>query len=201
MPHREILVTGKIENLSDGSTSGFIRAENGSIVPFELSAVLAYDAARLAVGQLVTFDLENGSHPLAANVCVHRPHDVADAEKRYHESARPPRYMGFEHMGHVRAYRFMRFSLGEETEIFVVNADVDLFAKHHIGIQEGPGLCLAVLVAEQNAAARGSQRRPRSLTEADMLAHVAKRPVPAAKHHPKRTPRASTSTWHTPWTR
>ncbi len=193
-------MTGRIEKLTNDSTSGSIKTEDGSSIHFELSAVFAYDAARLAVDQLVTFDLEDGPRPQASNVCVCKPLDVADAERRRQENGRPPRYMGFEQIGHVRAYRFVRFSLGERTEIFVVNADLELFARHHIRIQDGPGLCLAVLVAEQDSAG-ACQPRLRSLTDADMLAHLARLPVPAAKHQPRRTPRVSTSTWHAPWSR
>jgi len=193
-------VTGRIEKLTNDSTSGSIKTEDGSSVHFELSAVFAYDAARLAVDQLVTFDLDDGARPQASNVCVCKALDLADAERRQQENHRPPRYMGFEQTGHVRAYRFVRFSLGEKTEIFVVNGDLDLFAKHRIRIQEGPGLCLAVLVAEQNAAG-ALLPRLRCLTDADMLAHLARMPAPVAKHHPRQTPRTSTSPWHAPWAR
>lgn len=196
-------MTGTIEKLSDGSTSGFIKAENGLSVQFDSSAVLAYDAARLAVGQLVTFDVENGIHPLATNICVHKQPGAVDDGKRRPENVRPPRYMGFEQMGRIRAYRFVRLSLHEETQIFFVSADLDLFTKHHIGIQEGPGLCLAVLVAEYDAASCRHQAKVRDLTDTDMLAHLAQRPVPAPRHQPRRTPRPQTTTSRSPspWAR
>jgi hypothetical protein len=64
----------------------------------------------------------------------------------------------------------------------VVTADVRMFQKHHVGIQEGPALCARVLLAQLAAA---NDHRPRSmravLSEKDLIAHVASRVVAVRK--------------------
>jgi hypothetical protein len=90
-------------------------------------------------------------------------------------------YMGFGQEGSLREYRFRRISRGVETIEFVMNADLTLFAKHHVGIQEGPGLCLHILLGQGAASGAPAAAAPRSLTESDMLAHLASRPSPQAK--------------------
>lgn len=191
-------MTGRIKMLSGENASGFIKAENGLSVHFDSSAVLAYDAIRLAVGQLVTFDLEGGNCTKAVNVCVQRQHPVPHAEEKRLESIRL-RYMGFEQSESIRAYRFERISAGTETKTFIVTTDLALFRKHHVGIQEGPALCLHLLTGELNAA-DAAHRPPSqcSLTDRDMLAHLASRPVPRTKPGPKRMPHASAATSHAP---
>src|SRR6266567_3149297 len=137
-------MTGRIKNLSAGSDSGFIEAENGLRFHFDSCAVLAYDMTYLAVGQLVTFDLEAGGNPKAVNICLQRSHAATHSEAKRKETTL--RYVGFDQTKGIRTYRFERTSVGEETETFAVTTDVALFTKHHIGIQEGPALCLHVLV-------------------------------------------------------
>ena len=65
-------MTGTIKSLGGVGESGFITAEDGLNVGFCPTSVLAYDAASLAVGQLVSFDLENGRGLKALNVSVQR---------------------------------------------------------------------------------------------------------------------------------
>jgi cold shock CspA family protein len=187
-------MTGKIDKFSSGNASGSIKAENGLNVHFDSSAVLAYDATRLAEGQLVTFELESGSRLTAANVCVHHP--VSHTGEKHHGNIRF-RYMGFEHKENIRAYRFDRISVGEQIKTFIVTADLALFAKHHVGIQDGPTLCLHLLMAELDTA-DATERAPSecSLTDRDMLAHLACRPTPGAKAHSKFKPRAFAAASH-----
>lgn len=170
-------MTGKITRL--GIDSGFIHAEGGRSVPFDLSAVLTYDVAGLAVDQSVTFDVGRGSHAKAVNVVVQKHSQASGAPDKRHEQ-HWFRYMGFEHLGNSRAYRFEHQVPGEPRETFTVTADVALFTRHRIGIQEGPALCLRHLAVILEAAGAAAQR-PQvecSLTDLEMLAHLARRPVP-----------------------
>jgi hypothetical protein len=95
-------------------------------------------------------------------------------------------YVGFDQAGSVREYRFRRISRGETPKEFVVDAALPLFAKHHVAIQEGPAMCLRILL--QQWAAPGAPAAPtqRSLSESDMLAHLASRPPRKAKGGAKR---------------
>jgi hypothetical protein len=179
-------MTGKIKSLNVESASGSIDAENGSRLNFDLGAVLAYDITNLAVGQLVTFDMDTSAGLKAVNICVQRSRSVARVEgKRETNSLR---YMGFEQTASIRSYKFERTFLGEVAEIFVVTTDLALFAKHHVGIQEGPALCLHLLMTELDAGLADRLRTECSLTDQDMLTHLASRPVPGTRPH-KRPPR------------
>ncbi len=89
-------------------------------------------------------------------------------------------YMGFGQTGTVRAYRFRRISRGEKTREYIVNADLTLFAKYHVGIQEGPALC-AHLLSRSGGACAAPGPAPDSLTDADMLAHLRSRPAAQTK--------------------
>ena len=174
-------MTGRIKSLSDGGMFGHIAAENGLSVHFESSAVLAYDVTCLAVGQMVSFELERGGHPKALNVCVERLHHAPHPPDKHSERIHL-RYTGFEQAGNIRAYRFERLLAGEETQTFHVTADLALFKKHRVGIQEGPTLCLDVLMADLRAAdSTRLTSRLRPLTDPDMLAHLASRPVSGSK--------------------
>jgi len=190
-----MFMTGRIKNLTAGSDSGFIEAENGLRFHFDSCAVLAYDMTYLAVGQLVTFDLEAGGNPKAVNICLQRSHQAVHTEGKRKETT--VRYVGFDQTKGLRTYRFERTSVGEETETFAVTTDMALFTKHHIGIQEGPGLCLHLLTTGEDAvgAASGPEVK-RSLTEQHMLTYLASKPVPGSRPHHKRVARAATATPH-----
>ncbi len=95
-------------------------------------------------------------------------------------------YLGFDHTGSVRTYRFRGHSRGEEPRDYVVKADLALFARHHVGIQEGPTLCLHRLMEHPDACGLPVRSGPDSLTDADMLAHLATRPAPKTKGWTKR---------------
>jgi hypothetical protein len=58
------------------------------------------------------------------------------------------RYMGFNQERNTRAYKFDHLADGKITARFVVTADLTLFLRHHIGIQEGPTLCAQKLEAD-----------------------------------------------------
>ncbi len=86
-------------------------------------------------------------------------------------------YLGFTQAGIVRAYHFRRIERGAATREFTVSADMTLFARHHVGIQEGPALSLNRLLATAPTDDSSMDLWPLSqaLTEADMLACVASR--------------------------
>jgi len=189
-------MTGTIKSLDVGSATGVITAEDGLIVGFCPSAVLQYDVPTLAIGQVVSFELEGGRCPKALNVCVQRPPHGEKAQEKRLEITRL-RYLGFEHNGNTRGYLFERLSPGSEKRTFTVDADLTLFAKHHIRMQEGPALCLRALAAELDvveAAAWGSSQC--SLTDREMLAHLASLPAPRARHGFKRAPNSPGVTPH-----
>jgi cold shock CspA family protein len=185
-------MTGRIKALGRGNGSGVIRAENGRTVPFDASALLAYDVACLAEGLLVTFDMEGGYGPRAVNICVHKEH-VARRPTLSGQHSACLRYLGFDQAQNVRAYRFERLLPGEETTTLLVSADMTLFARHHVALQEGPGLCLHLLLAaEPDPAQPVTRPQPgRTLTEQDMLAHLAAHPAPGNKARRKRAATAS----------
>ena len=180
-------MTGRIKNLSAGNGAGFIESENGLKFHFDSGAVLAYDVTYLAVGQLVTFDLESGGSPKAVNICLQRAHAAPHPDGKRKETTL--RYVGFDQTKAIRTYRFERTSMGEETETFAVTTDMALFTKHHIGIQEGPALCLHVLMIGLDSASVNAPRLACSLTEEHMLTYLASKPVPGARQHHKRIPR------------
>jgi hypothetical protein len=177
-------MTGRIKSLSARNESGFIEAENRLRFHFDSCAVLAYDVAFLAAGQPVSFDLEHGSE--AVNICLQRSHPLPGADGKRKETTL--RYMGFDQMKSIRTYRFERTSLAEKTEIFAVNTDMALFTKHRIGIQEGPALCLHLLMVELDATGNGPQLES-SLTEQHMLTYLASKPVARMRPHYKSIPR------------
>jgi hypothetical protein len=96
-------------------------------------------------------------------------------------------YLGFDHTGSVRTYRFRRISRGEESREYVVKADLALFAKHHVAIQEGPTLCLHRLLETPDSSGALARPMSESLTDTDMMTHLASRPEPRAKGWSKRT--------------
>ncbi len=51
------------------------------------------------------------------------------------------RYMGFDQHDNTRAYKFDGVEGGHRIVQLVITADLTLFLKHHVSIQEGPSLC------------------------------------------------------------
>jgi cold shock CspA family protein len=162
---------GRIKMLNLGNAGGVIKTENGDSIGFEISAVLAYDVACLAVGRLVSFDLEGRHGASAVNVCVLGLHPPASDMQRRSASLR---YVGFEQAQGIRSYKFERNRAGEDTEALIVTTDLALFTRHRVPIQEGPALCMRLLEAEVET---GPPLR-RSLTEKDLIAFLASRLVP-----------------------
>jgi len=101
--------------------------------------------------------------------------------KKQREEKMPLRYMGFRQSGPMREYRFERLQPGHPIETLMVSADMALFRKHRVGIQEGPGICLRAL--ETAPVPVGLAQ---ALTDQHMLAYLATRPAarPKPRHFP-----------------
>jgi cold shock CspA family protein len=183
-------VTGRIEALSTDDAAGSIRAEDGVQVHFRVSEVTFGDTSAMAVGQLVTFDMERGKSPKAFNIRVEKQHYKGHEKDKLWQAIR---YVGFEQTGNVRKYNFERLTPREETIRAVVSVDMALFLKHHIGIQDGPMLCLRLVMAELDSSnASGEAPFRRSLTDHDMQYHLASRPTPEKKRFGRRPGPANT---------
>jgi len=190
-------MSGTIKSLDVGSASGVITAEGGLSVGFSPSAVPANDVPSLTLGQVVSFDLEDGEHPTALNVVLvqREPEAVNGRDKRL-EITRL-RYLGFEHKGNVRAYMFEEIAPGMEKRTFTVNADLTLFTRHHVGMQEGPALCLHLLAAELDVAGAAAGTAVQcSLSDREMLAYLSSRPARRNRLGSKRALAASASDSH-----
>ena len=190
-------MTGTIKSLDVPGASGVITAEDGLAVGFRSSAVPVFGGHSLAIGQLVSFVLEGGRcPPKALNIFVlPAPPAVNLPEKRL-EITRL-RYIGFEHTGNLRSYLFERLTPGAGKLTFTVDADVALFTRHHVGMQEGPALCLRLLASELDVAGAAAWTSfQSSLTDREMLAYLASRPVSRNKLGPKRTLPASGAASH-----
>lgn len=181
-------MTGQIKSLSGGNTEGIIRAENGVMVRFSASDVLAYDVTSLAVGQLVTFETDGGNGRTAFNVCIL----TKDQDIGAHAKQPPParlRYLGFEHRGNARAYRFETAGSGLKRAACMVSVDLAQLTRHRLNVQDGPAICLHTLSNQPES----TEALPASytITEADMQAFMATRPAPKTNRAkpPRRTPR------------
>lgn len=183
-------MTGTISVINTASASGVIARLNEPSVRFDIAAVLAFDQANLAVGQHVTFDLKGDGNTTAVNICVQRSDHASHGEAK-NPSMVNLRYTGFNQTGSIRTYCFEWRTLGLEKKTFFVTTDLELFTRHHLGIQEGPSLCLRLLLGELNAI--DVETRPpatRSVTEDELVAYIASRPV-SAKSGSKRKMRAA----------
>lgn len=110
------------------------------------------------------------------------------------EEIRPLRYVGFEQQGNIRAYRFEPIAPIEESQSFTVEVDLVLFRTHHVTLQEGPALCLQLLMAEMVAAGPNCGPALRcSITDQKMSAYVAGRPAPGTRPGRRPTPALSSS--------
>lgn len=81
------------------------------------------------------------------------------------------RYMGFAQASNTREYKYDALVQGEVTQHFVVSADLALFQKYRVGIQEGPALCMRKLSADL----AGTPLTRHELTDEDLLAFAAAR--------------------------
>lgn len=80
------------------------------------------------------------------------------------------RYMGFDQTQNTRTYKFDRLIKGEPMARFLVTADMALFLRHHVGIQEGPALCAQKLTSDLECSAVSHE-----LTNDDLRAYASAR--------------------------
>jgi cold shock CspA family protein len=171
-------VTGTVEELITERRAGFIRAEDGSRVHFHASAVLGHQFDFLAAGQEVSFDLEARSQ---SAVRVQREL-VLSRVARKTDGPMQLRYAGFDQASNIREYRFEGVAHGEATKHFVVTADLSLFVKFHVGMQEGPALCMRKLTLDLAL----PRRARHELTTDDLAAYVAARTAAVRKTSPRK---------------
>jgi hypothetical protein len=96
-------------------------------------------------------------------------------------------YMGFEQAGNVREYTFHGVTYGEETRVFIVDTDLALLREHHLGLQEGPILCLRTLTAELDTLGAAQLPGKHQIVERDIRAYLLNRlSAPAKKGFAKR---------------
>src|SRR2546423_10732942 len=89
------------------------------------------------------------------------------------------RYSGFDQQADTRSYVFQYLVLGEKARPIVVSAEIALFLAHQIRIQDGPALCLHMLMSEMSGVdltQTGTLKR--HLTAQDVLAYRASQPLP-----------------------
>src|ERR1700734_482260 len=98
------------------------------------------------------------------------------------------RYMGFDQTLNRRGYKIHYFAKGVSPGGFLGRADIALFLKHHISIQEGPSLCARKLANDIETLQPGEHE----LTNDDLLAYATDRAAAAAQKAEQRkswTPR------------
>src|ERR1700676_2236824 len=139
-------MTGRIENLTTASQPGRIQAENGQRVSFSTLAVWEYDLPSLGGGRAVNFELKDGEPDVATNVRI-----ASEAQPTLNTPERRGtlhfRYAGFDQAKDVRSYLFQILPPTEDLKLIVVNAEMSLFVKHRVRIQDGPAICLHALAA------------------------------------------------------
>lgn len=164
-------MTGKIKSI--GLESGHILSEDGRDAAFDFSDVLTYDLPRLAVDQCVTFDIGRGAHLKAVNVIVQKQTPASSPSEKKRNPPRSFRYLGFEHRANSRAYRFEEVISGADKKLFVITIDMALFKRHRVGMQEGPAVCLRLLMAEPGV----SESESCSIDDQTMIVHAGRRPA------------------------
>jgi hypothetical protein len=89
------------------------------------------------------------------------------------------RYSGFDQVQNTRLYLFQSFVPGEKKKLIVVSAEMSLFVKHRVRIQDGPTLCLHILKLEmQPVDLPEKEVSRRVVTDEDVTAYLASRPKP-----------------------
>lgn len=174
-------MNGTITTISGQNGSGAIQSATGERFNFELTAVLEYDVAALAAGQMVHFDLARGPSPKAVNVSIDPACGIPTGKDRDREMMRL-RYMGFEHRGNVRSFCFQRLMPGQQSQAFAVEADLLLFQQYQVHIQEGPALCLQLLSVGLQSEGDPQSFVRCALTGQDMASFLARQPVRGARH-------------------
>jgi hypothetical protein len=110
------------------------------------------------------------------------------------------RYLGFDQSQNAREYRFDLVTKGDPPRHFVVSVDLALFRTHHVGIQEGPGLCARKLAADLERAFEGTHELTTEDLQsyADGCAASAARKLESRKGGNRR-PKAALADSQSPW--
>ena len=87
------------------------------------------------------------------------------------------RYLGFDQKQNTRTYKFDSVANGQPTAHFAVTADLALFLKNRIGIQEGPTLCANKLSSGPEPETGANLE----LTNDDLRAHASARTTAEAR--------------------
>jgi hypothetical protein len=138
-------MTGTILSLASAGYAGTIKSGDGSRLLFSAAAVLG-DLDALAVGHYVSFDVEHDGPRRRAVRVFHEPVRRPAPSKRT-DGAPDLRYAGFHHTAGVRVYHFELLTVGQTID-HAITLDLNLLLKHHIGVQEVPGLCANKLIAD-----------------------------------------------------
>lgn len=179
-------MNGTIVRISRQTSSGAILSSDGRSFEFDLAAVFAYDSAMLSVGKPVYFEVAGNAITRAVNVSSDAVYENSTGKPAEREVMHL-RYLGFENHGSVRSFRYRRIAPGEAPQTFSVNADMMLFQQYHVRIQDGPALCLRLLLTGLETAADPRSYVPCSLTAHDMTSIAASRfGAGAPKVHIKR---------------
>ena len=173
-------MNGTIKCIRGQKGSGAIRSAHGETFDFELTGVLAFDIAKLAEGKLVHFDVSSGPSPKAINISIDPACDVSAGKNGNREMMRL-RYLGFEHEGDLRLYCFQRLTPQEQAQTFLVEADLLLFRRNQVHIQEGPALCLKMLLVGLDCAGDPRTLARCRLTQQHLTAFVSSQPVRGAR--------------------
>lgn len=89
------------------------------------------------------------------------------------------RYSGFDQVQNTRLYLFQSFVPGEKKKLIVVSAEMSLFVKHQVRIQDGPALCLHILKLETRPLdLQEKELSRRVITDEDISAYIAAHPKP-----------------------
>lgn len=175
-------MTGTIVRLTEGTRTGTIRSEDGGLLVFSAAGVLG-DYDTLAVGHLVRFDPDRSLSPHTAVCVFHEPLGASGPVKKP-DAAPDLRYAGFTQAGNIRNYCFDSVARGGPAQHFVVAVDLALMLKHHIGVQEGPALCLRKLATDLKTLPDAGRHE---LVDEDLRAYASARAAAAEKkghkHH------------------
>jgi hypothetical protein len=95
------------------------------------------------------------------------------------------RYMDLYQTNNTREYRFDGVGAGETAKHFVVSADLALFGKYQMPLQEGPALCLKRLAADLETL----QPLPHEHTSGDLAAHASAQAAAAGRKNSARKQR------------
>ena len=166
-------MTGRIEILAAAGKPGLITSNSGACRFHYTYRLPLGRIDGLNKGGLVTFELEKGRPERAVSVCPKGPDQPALGD--HQPLQKDIRYAGFEQTDNIRSYRFQAWQAGEENQEAIVTVDLSLFRKHRITLQEGPALCLRFVQNELQEPGSAEVVWKRSITDKEMLTHLASR--------------------------